>query len=552
MDTTSSPIMIAGNPAAGHQESEEIQQVGTITLTAAQVGNATHAVRVECGFARGFAGLQLIGHVGETCRDGKERVRTALEALGYRFPASRLVVSMTPADLKKDGSQFDLALAVSLARLLAARECGPGRDQYLFAAEVGLGGELRPVKGIVAITVLAMAQGYRGVVMARENLREASRIQKLSGAEPALAVIGFDTLRQTLGWVFMKSDVRADDFTEAPKVESLRSGPHFDDMLLTANQRLFAKVIATGGHSALLQGPPGTGKSMFAERIPSLLPVMEPRQHIEAMTIHSAVSERLPDSILAGRPPYRAPHHQASAAALMGRLDRPGELSLAHGGVLFLDELPEFRRDLLEALREPLENGTISVARAAGGGTWRCRLILLAACNNCPCGWAGSGKRKCPCDSNKILAYGKRISGPIRDRIDLHFNMPERKNPGAALFPEEEESKETTKAMAMQVMAARSFGRRRNRDLGVEWNRDLPARGLVGACGWTDGEFKAQFIDIFPVTASHRSTIRTLRVARTLADLSGVAKISREHLQAAWLWQDEAASLARGEMLPPA
>src|SRR5690606_6998846 len=157
-------------------------------LTAAQAGNTTQAVRVECGFARGFAGIQLIGNVGETCRDGKERVRTALEALGYRIPARRLVVSMTPADLKKEGSQFDLALAVSLARLLAGKPCGPRREEFLFAAEVGLGGELRPVKGIVAITVLAMAKGYRGVVMARDNLREASRLQKLSGARSNLAV----------------------------------------------------------------------------------------------------------------------------------------------------------------------------------------------------------------------------------------------------------------------------------------------------------------------------------------------------------------------------
>jgi magnesium chelatase family protein len=542
MDNTSRSRMVAGNPPEGQVEVQENQWVETRTATAAVAGNGAQQVHVECGFTRGFAGMQLIGQAGETCRDGRERVRSALEKLGYRFPALRLVISLTPADLKKDGNQFDLALAVSLSRLLSGKEPVVPVGRYLFAAEVWIGGDLRPVKGIVSIAVMAMARGYDGVVMAADNLAEAHCLAKLG--ERPLRFLGCRHLSEVLGWLYTGNEPSpVDHAPKVPRREEAR--PDFRDMVLSDEQRLLAMTIAAGEHSALLYGPPGTGKSMFAERIPSLLPPMKAEEHLQAMMIHSSLHERLDHALLAGRAPYRAPHHQASAAALMGKPQRPGELSLAHGGVLFLDELPEFRRDLLEALREPLEVGCIRVSRAEGGTTWKCRLILLAASNNCPCGWHNSSKRPCVCTMAQIHAYARRISGPIRDRIDLHFNMPEHEQSGAALLAREGGDVD---AMRERVRKARLLARDRNHRFGVETNRDLAASDLIAAAGWGQAEFIDAFLGEIPQTSGHRATVRALRVARTLADLEGSAQMQPEHFRQAWRWGDAASSMERGQV----
>lgn len=527
----------------------------TLVLTAQSDAQDASLIRVESGLLRGFTGVQMIGNASEICNDGKERARAALESLGIRMPQQRLMISFIPADVKKDGSQFDLAIAVSLALLLRG---GGGHaidpSKWVFVAELGISGQLRPVRGIIAHALAALHEGAEGIVIAGGNLRDASRLIGVAGTDGSmLKVMAFDHLSDVLGWVFdgHAANISVDDGLAVVPMTQEQS-PNFDDMVLDPELRSCVLAAATGMHSILLRGSPGTGKSMLAARIASILPPLDAGDHVTAMRIHSSCSERLPPGLFAGRPPVRSPHHQASAASVLGSGDYPGEISLAHGGVLFLDELPEFRRDLLEALREPLETGEVRVSRARRRLVWKARVMLIAACNNCPCGWFGSARKRCVCGSPKLLAYRQRLSGPILERIDIHINMPEAANP-ARIFLDLHEPKlgqeSVTEVMANQVLAARAFGKDRNRRYGVTYNREIPSADIVRVSGLNADEFGKMLAKCLPAQASSRSLIRTLRVARSLADLSAAEKIREQDVILAWSWQADPAAKARGEHL---
>jgi magnesium chelatase family protein len=524
----------------------------TLVHTAVTDAMDTRLLQIECGFTRGFAGMQLIGNASEVCRDGKERARAALEQLGLHLPPRRLVVSLTPADVKKDGSHLDLPIAVSLALLLSDRCPKMVPDRWVFAAEVGLSGELRPVKGVVSFAIAAMAEGLEGIIVAPENLEELGVLAALRPGEGGLTLkaLGFDTLKSVLGWIFGEG---AAQVVTAPAARVVRPDPilrhNFDDMILHPMLEKAAIVSSAGMHSILLRGSPGTGKSMLASRLASILPPLAREEHIEALRIYSGLSERLPISLLDGLPPFRAPHHQASAAAILGGPETPGEMALAHGGVLFLDELPEFRRDLLESLREPLETGEIRVSRSRRKVIWKCRVILVAACNNCPCGWNGSSRRTCSCASTRIHAYVGRISGPILDRIDMHVNMPEPEFDTASLFLRlgEEVQKNQTARMRAVVEQVRHTAEKRNRRHGVVFNADLQAKHLAAVSGLSSDEFGALVNRRIPRSASSRSVLRCLRVARTLADVAGRAEMSEDDVDQAWRWQAEKSAQERGD-----
>ena len=522
----------------------------TITLvnTAVSDAAATNLMRIESGFTRGFAGMQLLGNTSDVCRSGKERARVALEGLGISIPPQRVVINLTPADVKTDGNHLDLPVAVSLALLLGEAPPMIKPAEWLFAAELGLAGELRPVKGAVSFAVAAMAKGLRGIVVAAENAAEIALLTRLAPGS-TLQVLGFRDLKSLLAWIFGHGPTVTCAAT--PRLTQEPQRPNFDDMILSPTMELAAITACAGMHSLLLRGVPGTGKSMMASRLASILPDLEATELIETLRVHSMVSERLQPSLLAGRPPYRAPHHQASAAALIGSADRPGELALAHGGVLFLDELAEFRRDLLEALREPLELGEVRVARSKHRVVWQTAVVLAAACNNCPCGWYGSSRRECLCSQTKIAAYRQRISGPILDRIDLHINVPESQTKSADLFLglSERSSGSLTEKMRTAVSRAREQAYERNKAYGCRVNRDLPAAMLLAASGLSAGEFTAVVNGIIPRSASNRSVLRSLRVARTLADIHAREAIAAQDVAQAWSWQAEEAAHERGEMV---
>lgn len=540
---------------AAPQDSAGLGEKGaypTLVNTAVTDAMDTRLLQIECGFTRGFAGMQLIGNASEVCKDGKERARAALEQLGLHLPPRRLVVSLTPADVKKDGSHLDLPIAVSLAMLLSEKSPRIAPERWVFAAEVGLSGELRPVKGVVSFAIAALAAGLEGIIVAPENLEELSVLAALRPGDEGLALkaMGFETLREVLGWVYGEGCAQA---VTMPPLRTARPDPlvrhNFDDMILHPLLEKAAIVACAGMHSLLLRGSPGTGKSMLASRLASILPPLAREEHIEAMRIYSGLSDRLPAALLNGLPPFRAPHHQASAAAILGGPETPGEMALAHGGVLFLDELPEYRRDLLEALREPLETGEIRVSRSRRKVIWKCRVILVAACNNCPCGWNGSSRRTCSCATTRIHAYAGRISGPILDRIDMHVNMPEPDFDTASLFLRlgDTVQRQQTARMREVVERVRQLAERRNREHGVSFNAGLEAKHLTAVSGLSTEAFGALVNQRIPRSASSRSVLRCLRVARTLADVAGSAVLREEDVDQAWRWQAERSAQERGD-----
>ncbi len=524
----------------------------TLVHTATTEAMDTRLVQVESTFTRGFAGLQVIGNTSEVCRDGKERAKAALENLGIYLPNQRLVISLTPADLKKDGNHFDLPIAVSIALLLTETPPRQNPAQWLFAAELGLSGELKPVRSIVSFALAAVAQNVNGLIVANANLADVGILTTF--AQPhlqKLQILGFDSLSGVLDWLFDGSS----DEAQAPHGKTLPinkqwySSVSFDDMALSPAMQRAATAAVAGVHSLLLRGSPGSGKSMFATRLPSIMPTMPEHEHLEVLRIVSNYRDRIPKNLLAGQPPFRSPHHQTSAAALLGGADQPGELSLAHGGILFLDELPEFRRDLLEALREPLETGVVHVARAKRKLVWQARTILIAACNNCPCGWFGSVKRRCSCAHSQLIAYWNRLSGPVIDRIDMHLNMPESAFDPATLLLQlaNHQRSSATQEMRAAVLRARAFAKTRNQNFQIEFNSQLRAQDMLAAAKINETTFTVLIDKYTPRGASQRALLRSLRVARTLADLDESESLRDVDLQQAWQWQAEHAARERGE-----
>ena len=326
-------------------------------------------------------------------------------------------------------------------------------------------------------------------------------------------------------------------------------GPNFNDMALDNKMERVALCLAVGRHSLLLQGPPGTGKSMFASRISSILPPLETEEHLQALNINSSHAVNIDEQLLAGFPPFRSPHHSASPQGILGTTDQPGDISLAHGGVLFLDEMPEFRRDIIEALREPMETGVIHISRAKTKVKWHARLILVAAANNCPCGYWGSTKKKCSCAINRILAYRRKLSGPIMDRIDMHVNVTETRNDPAMLLDlmDDGAKRDQTKQIQARVDECLLFATSRNKQLGLQFNNTIPAKYLLQVSKLSAKQFQSLLQQQFLRTLSKRSLLKTLRVARTLADLDLCAEITLPHLREAYSWQAEAAGKERGD-----
>ncbi|MCB9229454.1 MAG: ATP-binding protein [Deltaproteobacteria bacterium] len=533
--------------------------VSSVICSACCDGTSCSLIQVESNFLKGFTGVQLVGQISDVCRGGLERAKAALENIGIPVPQRRIIMSLAPADYRKDGSQLDLAFAINLALLISGesgRSTAIPVSRWLFASELSLDGQLRPTRNMISFAIEAATSGMEGMVVSPDSAADLTRmIRHASGPLRTLRILSFRNLREVLTWIFQDSiqDIQAESIEDPPvqtKSRPLSPEPErtdFDDMILNPELEQIAKVVATGLHSLILYGCPGTGKSMFAERIPSLFPRLNPEIHLETLRIHSAAESRIPESLLDGRPPYRAPHHHASPAAVIGVPDAPGETALAHGGLLFLDELPEFRRDILEALREPLETGELRVSRARSKVIWKADMTLVAACNLCPCGWYSSEKRRCSCPTVKILAYRRKLSGPVMDRIDLHINLPEYSGDLRAPFLREERQSGKTIRMQEDVQAARELSHKRNQKFGILYNKHLRATDLAEASGICKETLQDMLDKLTHRGASQRSLIRTVRIARSLADLRLDAVVSGEDIRQAWAWQADVAARQRGD-----
>lgn len=477
----------------------------------ARAGVAAPPVRVEVHLSGGLPQTHIVGLPEAAVREARDRVRAAILCAQFEFPARRITVNLAPADLPKDGGRFDLPIALGI---LAASGQIP-RDalaNHEFLGELGLTGELRGVDGVLP-AALAAARAQRTLIVAPAN-----------GPEAALARDGqARTARTLLEVCAALGGQRELPVAETPPPDA-SFVPDLSDVRGQVQARRALEVAAAGNHHLLLVGSPGCGKTLLASRLPGLLPEASEAEALETAAIAS-ISGRGLDPARWRRRPFRSPHHTASAVALVGggTEPRPGEISLAHNGVLFLDELPEWDRRALEVLREPLESGTVSISRAARSAEFPARFQLVAAMNPCPCGWAGDSSGRCRCSSDVVQRYRSRISGPLLDRIDLHVEVP--RLPPRELRPDAPPG-ETSAQVRGRVEQARAIQLARAGRL----NAQLGQAETLTLCRLDDADQALLEHAIDRLRLSARSMQRVLRVARTIADLAGAERIDRSHL----------------------
>lgn len=468
-------------------------------------------VSVEVHLGPGLPSFHIVGLPDTEVREARDRVRAALNHAHFEFPARRITVNLAPAELPKDSSRFDLPIALGL--LAASGQLSPqGLPGQEFAGELSLTGELRAVRGALAMALAARAAG-RSFVLPEGNAPQAALAQgaRILPARTLLEVVAH-----------LAGEARLEPYSSEIRT-STASYADFSEVKGQQQVKRALEVAAAGSHSVLMVGPPGTGKSMLAARFPGILPALSDAEALEIAAIHS-VSAHGFEAMRWGERPYRAPHHSASAAALVGggALPRPGEISLAHHGVLFLDELPEFDRDVLEALREPLECGRVSIARAARQAQFPARFQLVAAMNPCPCGHCGDRSGRCRCTPERIARYRGRVSGPLADRIDIKLEVP---------APREAELLAPVSAESSAAVRARvEESRRLQIERQAKPNALLGTREIDRFCA-TDREGDQLLRHALArLLLSARAYHRVLRVARSIADLAGKATIAAEHV----------------------
>ncbi|EKF72834.1 magnesium chelatase-like protein [Alcanivorax hongdengensis A-11-3] len=483
------------------------------------VGIEARAVRVETHLAPGLPAFSIVGLGDTAVRESRERVRSALVNSGFEFPQRRITVSLAPADLPKDGGRFDLPIALGI--LLASGQLGRANtDDYECIGELALNGSLSPVPGVLPCA-LACGESGRTLMVPADNADEAS----LAGATTLAGQRLVDIAAHFTGQAPLTPhdgqmpQRRQDD---APCLSDIRGQPQAKRVL---------EIAAAGGHSLLLSGPPGAGKSMLASRLPGLVPPLGRRQALEVAAIHSLRQPR--DTDIFYRRPYRAPHHTASASALVGggSYPRPGEISLAHHGILFLDELPEFDRKVLEVLREPLETGQVSIARAAQQLSFPARFQLVAAMNPCPCGYLGDPEKSCGYRCEKAKRYQRKLSGPLLDRIDLHLEVPAVE--ARELLADREG--ETSEQVRERVQRAWQRQWQRQQQLNRELRSDALDTLLRPHREWLASAMTR-------LGLSARALHRSARVARTIADLADSEAVARDHLREALSYRQSMAS----------